>query len=162
MKPDFIESLPHFARFPGRYPYYALRHFRALRDSLQYDWRVHSFPASSLSVVGARATVEDQISTKPGSRITMFSGFSSLAAGFRFQVIDHGSRRVLLNRQVNVNALAGNPSIAPFSRASPFLLPDGGELIPLGGLLIVRIVNMATADNTIVLAVFLAEPRWSL
>jgi hypothetical protein len=153
----FLKRLPQY-RMPGRWPRLALDKMEPFVRSRLYDWRVQSFPIGSALSVAAGAQVEDQASVDPGSFLLMVSASSEQAAGFRFEILDAGTKKTLDSYTLNFRNGAGSGSGA--AQNSPFLFPAGGHIAIVQGLYIVRLVNLDVANaNRIELVLFFAQPR---
>lgn len=162
-----LDLFPQF-RIPGRAQDAARGWIDALAASHDYDWYVAVAPRSGSvgadpASVGASSTVEHQCSVVPGSLLWGLASFSTAAAGFKFEIWDAGAERPLAITKSFNFALAGGPGGIPAGApndglAGPYILP-GFYTIGEGGVVTVKITNLAAVANSLQLAMFFAQPK---
>jgi hypothetical protein len=118
---------------------------------------LHAVPPAGAGAVGAYAALEARLSLRPVSYVVALAGTSSQAAGFEAQI--RQGQRLLCSRRIRAENLTGGSGASPEGASSPlFLLPKPLAVIE-PGLLTVQIVNLAAADNTVQLVLFVAAPE---
>lgn len=121
-----------------------------------YRWRSFVVPDVANRQIAGRGTFEDQISLPAGSFLVSISSSSSQTAGFRFSIVDAGTRERIASDTVMSGVLSGSPRKFA-ARGGPFFLPAPWTVSD-AGLVLVQISNLAVAANVIDLHLQFAEP----
>lgn len=132
---------------------------RPFIQSSNYFHRGVTIPGSAREAFAARATVEDQISVKPGAFLLQISAISSNAPNdFRYEILDLGSKHSLSSQMMRYMESTGGPNNARFpGRALPFILPTPLP-ITAPGTVHFRITNLSASVNNICIYLQFAEP----
>lgn len=154
-EPMLIDQPIYWARFGQHSLVDPLLPFASARD---YTWRGCAVPDTSREQFAPRQTAEDQISIAPGSFLLMISAQSSAAPNdFQFSIEDTSSGSRLCSQDLRYMTGTGGPNGLEFpARPLPLILPSPWT-VGAAGMITVRIVNLAAAQNNIRLFLQFAE-----
>lgn len=136
---------------------------RAVIDSENYYMRGYTFPGNGEDSLTAGLTFEGLISLPAHSIVISMSGFSTDAAGFKFQLYENGSKQNLFGRTYardsstlgSYDNLDGtitiNTPMGPAWLTDPLIIMPPGRLVG-------QVTNMATVTATIQIYLQVAVP----
>jgi hypothetical protein len=138
-----------------------LRPFLSSDAMRRFSWSGRAVPDTARVSLPALATIEDQISIRPGSFLLYVTAFSQQAAGFRFQVYDKNAGKPIYSAIVSHTAGAGVqtlgvPAPLPFILPAPWMVSGDPDQ---SGLLTVQLTNSAAVANSAQVVLYFAARR---
>jgi hypothetical protein len=133
----------------------ALHALLSVRASEMFRLRIETVPEDASAALAGKASFEKRIALEPGSWLFALSGSSSDPAGYRVQIKERTTRKLLFATACLFENATGQGNASGVT--SPlFILPQPLQLVD-PGIIAAQVTNLATTANEIQFVLWIAE-----
>ena len=122
-----------------------------------YEPHLQAVPDYSNAAVVAKGKFSARVSVAPFSYLWALAGTSGATAGFKFQILDEGTKTPVFNARTYYAAVTGQGTVQGIT--FPLLIFERPRLILEPGILTVQVESLADVVNSIQLVLFFAEAK---